>query len=43
MATRKVLSKKGRVILIVSIVICVLVVGASGYLLWRVNQEEDIS
>lgn len=43
MSTRRVLAKKGKVILIVSIVFGVIFIGASGYLLWRINQEEKLS
>jgi len=40
---RRVLSKKGKITLIVSIVFGVIVIGGSGYLLWRVNQEKALS
>jgi hypothetical protein len=40
---RRVLSKKGKTLLIISIIVGVLVIGGSGYLLWRINQEEKLS
>jgi len=43
MGVRRVLSKKGKVISVISIIVGVLIVGGSGYLLWRINQEEKLS
>ncbi len=43
MGVRRVLSKKGKVISVISIIAGVLIVGGSGYLLWRVNREKSLS
>lgn len=42
MAARRVWSKKGKITLIFSIIIGVLVTSGSGYLLWRVNRNETL-
>jgi len=43
MSTKITLSKRGRIFLIVGVVVGILVLGGGGYLLWRVNQEETVA